>query len=490
MMQLLLTSRGRLSRDLAVLAFLAGLLVPAGAGAQITVMEAGYSVTDLGGSVGAKGIECSPGGVWGDYMYVGDSVGDRVERIDFFGTSSTFAPLAPNAFPVGLEFGPGPAANFGDYLYVTDYGLSDIVKIDPTGTVTPFTVAVPSPGDCVFDPSGAYSTDLFVTTAFAGPIYTVDQFGVATSWATFPSLYMKFGPGGAWGTGMYATSGDAIGIVTVDMAGTPTNFCTGFTSPEGFDWAFGTGFDGDMFACDVATNEVWRIKSDGTRTLFASMVQAADVTFCNDALYLVGFHGGCYKVTHDQPVGVAFQGIEARADGDAVEVTWGVSADPGEILGFRVYRGDGDGADLQSIAGSVVLEPDRRSYRDASVQPGETYQYVIAVVTTYEHEIRSLPASVTTAALSLSMSQNYPNPFNPSTTIGYRLPEATDVRLSVYDQQGRLVADLVRGARAAGDHTADWNGRDARGNAVASGVYFYRLTAGQHSLTRKLVLLK
>ncbi len=87
--------------------------------------------------------------------------------------------------------------------------------------------------------------------------------------------------------------------------------------------------------------------------------------------------------------------------------------------------------------------------------------------------------------------ESYPNPFNPSTTIRYTLPEAARVSLAVYDVGGRLVRTLVRGAnKPAGVFEGTWNGTDDAGKVVASGVYFYRLTAGDQTITRKAVLLK
>ncbi len=87
-------------------------------------------------------------------------------------------------------------------------------------------------------------------------------------------------------------------------------------------------------------------------------------------------------------------------------------------------------------------------------------------------------------------SQNYPNPFNPSTTIAYRLPEARHVNLGVYALDGGLIRLLVNDMVPAGDHTAEWNGRDDSGRMVASGAYFYRLTAGDDVVIRKMLLMK
>jgi hypothetical protein len=91
---------------------------------------------------------------------------------------------------------------------------------------------------------------------------------------------------------------------------------------------------------------------------------------------------------------------------------------------------------------------------------------------------------------SLTLDQNYPNPFNPTTVITFTLPERLFVNLSIFDLKGRLVKTLVDEPLAAGFKDVTWDGRDRRGNAVSSGVYFCRLRAGKEWLTRKLVLLK
>jgi len=83
------------------------------------------------------------------------------------------------------------------------------------------------------------------------------------------------------------------------------------------------------------------------------------------------------------------------------------------------------------------------------------------------------------------LDQNYPNPFNPQTTISYNLPRKSYVQLVVYDQRGRMVKTLVNGVQNAGSHQITFNA----GN-LASGIYFYRLTDGQHRSVRKMLLMK
>ena len=89
-----------------------------------------------------------------------------------------------------------------------------------------------------------------------------------------------------------------------------------------------------------------------------------------------------------------------------------------------------------------------------------------------------------------SLGQNYPNPFNPSTNIMYDVPAAANVFLLIYDILGRNVRTLVNEQHIAGSYSVEWDGKNADGALVASGIYFYRLEAGQLAITKKMVLLR
>lgn len=88
------------------------------------------------------------------------------------------------------------------------------------------------------------------------------------------------------------------------------------------------------------------------------------------------------------------------------------------------------------------------------------------------------------------LAQNYPNPFNPSTDIQFSLPRNTAVHLSIYNMLGQEVKTLIDQPMDAGNYTVDWNGTDDEGQAVASGIYFYRLTAGDFTRSKKMALVK
>ena len=94
-----------------------------------------------------------------------------------------------------------------------------------------------------------------------------------------------------------------------------------------------------------------------------------------------------------------------------------------------------------------------------------------------------------------ALLHNYPNPFNPETWIPYQLAEEADVTLMIYDMNGQLVRQLAVGHQAAGmyqsrSRAAYWDGRNQLGESVASGLYFYTLTAGEFSATRRMLILK
>jgi parallel beta-helix repeat protein len=89
-----------------------------------------------------------------------------------------------------------------------------------------------------------------------------------------------------------------------------------------------------------------------------------------------------------------------------------------------------------------------------------------------------------------ALRQAYPNPFNPTTTIRYDLPQESQVQLNVYDIAGRLVTTLVSQSQVGGSYEVLWNGMDANGNTLPSGLYLYRLQAGSFVANQKMLLLK
>jgi hypothetical protein len=151
--------------------------------------------------------------------------------------------------------------------------------------------------------------------------------------------------------------------------------------------------------------------------------------------------------------------------------------------------------------GSIRMEPVFMALGQASgvaasmaIDTGRAVQAINVDVLRGELGFAPLPTGVGPGVApqpSNYLDNNYPNPFNPTTTIRYGIKEQTHVSLKIYNVTGQLVKTLVSEVKKpAAEYSVTWDGRDASGNSVSSGVYFYSLTAGDTKHTKKMVLLK
>ncbi len=125
-----------------------------------------------------------------------------------------------------------------------------------------------------------------------------------------------------------------------------------------------------------------------------------------------------------------------------------------------------------------------RPYYDGKFDAFRAYNYAFYGLTGIDDE------TPTELPLKFQLVQNYPNPFNPTTNILFTTPRAEDVTLTVYDVLGRKIRTLVDKNLKPGIHTVQWDGRDQYGNAISSGIYFYRLQARDFIQTKKMILMK
>jgi hypothetical protein len=91
---------------------------------------------------------------------------------------------------------------------------------------------------------------------------------------------------------------------------------------------------------------------------------------------------------------------------------------------------------------------------------------------------------------SINLYQNYPNPFNPETTIQFELPFAEDIQISVYNNLGQIVRNLLNTKLTPGEYKIQWDGKNNFGQACSSGIYYLQLNGSESILTRKMVLLR
>jgi|GEM_PF-4901461 len=189
------------------------------------------------------------------------------------------------------------------------------------------------------------------------------------------------------------------------------------------------------------------------------------------------------------------------ADGGAgfIQVDWQESPE-NDVAEYVVYRSST--SPINPTDTLAVLEHPNVSYSDNSVEPEVQYTYWITAVDENGNE-SPLSASVTAIAsspvgidpitgmpVSFELYQNFPNPFNPSTTIVFDIPEPATVNLAVYNMLGQVVRTLVAGKLEAGRQNVQWDGKNEFGERLSSGVYLYRIEAGNFVQTRKLVLMK
>ena len=130
---------------------------------------------------------------------------------------------------------------------------------------------------------------------------------------------------------------------------------------------------------------------------------------------------------------------------------------------------------------SSATLPYRREIRSPDINPNKTFPRFVLRVESIYTAVDPEPERPT----AIRLEQNYPNPFNPSTTIRFALPRPAELMLELFDITGRRVAVLAEGRFRAGEHKVVWGGSD-----TASGVYLYRLRAGEVSITRSLTLIK
>ena len=225
----------------------------------------------------------------------------------------------------------------------------------------------------------------------------------------------------------------------------------------------------------------------GSHIIYDTAAQTA-VSVTSGGSYIIK-SGFWYNAEISSTVDVAITSFDCRYSGEAVSLSWSVSASA-PFLGYNLYRSEGESEEYVKINEEVLDPKNECTFTDDTVMPGRSYRYLLGALEEDGTERLSAEISVTLPAKSLTLYQNYPNPFNPSTMIRFFLPRETDVTLVIYDATGARVRTLCDGAQPAGYQSIAWDGLNEAGGNVSTGVYFYRLQAGKKVLTRKMVLLR
>jgi hypothetical protein len=190
-------------------------------------------------------------------------------------------------------------------------------------------------------------------------------------------------------------------------------------------------------------------------------------------------------------VPVSLLSLAALRTDAGVELRWTVAEASADHAGFDVYR-EGESGDRVRLTEAPLRGASAYSFVDERAPLGRL-RYWLAELTrtggiTWYGPVEAEARDILEAALALAPSR--PNPFRVSSRISFTLPRPGRAILQVFDASGRAVRTLVDGVFAAGPHEAVWDGRNQRGEAVAVGVYFYRLETMGESRTHKLVLAR
>lgn len=172
-----------------------------------------------------------------------------------------------------------------------------------------------------------------------------------------------------------------------------------------------------------------------------------------------------------------------------VNLKWGTTEELNN-MGFEVYRAPYNSTEWKKIAfvsghGTTNM-PKEYSFTDPRLSTGK-YNYRIKQVDyNGNYEYFSLSDAVNISAPGkFELEQSYPNPSNPKSTIGYRVPSDAFVKIIVYDMTGKEVSTLVNSHHTAGYYSAEFNG-----SSLSSGIYLYKISAGEYTAVKKMILVK
>ena len=222
---------------------------------------------------------------------------------------------------------------------------------------------------------------------------------------------------------------------------------------------------------------------------------------------------GAYEQNADASLAVELSMFTASASHDGVAIAWRTESEIGNI-GFSIYRSEEKNGEytriaLVSGAGNSAMPIDYQ-FADKEVEPGKTYFYYLEDIDVVGEKNRSqiikvvvpsvvVPSVVVPSKLAVpskfALLPNFPNPFNPETWIPYELASDVGVKITIYNLTGQPVRTLELGSQPAGyyhtkSQAVHWDGKNAQGELVGNGLYFYHLTAGEFHATKRMLLLK
>ena len=280
----------------------------------------------------------------------------------------------------------------------------------------------------------------------------------------------------------WTTSFGKIQSINVDGTDFRGDFLTGLETPK-------------QIAFDVETRRLYWTAADGIWSVYTDNDTGIPRRLDKEDLGEVGgiavFDDVVYW-TEQTSSGGRVRSMNRAGSGDKLlavteSIPAGIAVDP---VGGRVYwttsRGEIQSASLTGAIQTVVMGGDEPAIPAIGIALGGTARVPAGL---------GAPSLSSVGSVENTLLANYPNPFNPETWIPYQLSEAANVTVAIHSMNGSLIRTLELGHQAAGiyqnkSRAAYWDGRNAFGERVASGLYFYTLTAGGFTATRKLLIRK
>ena len=217
-----------------------------------------------------------------------------------------------------------------------------------------------------------------------------------------------------------------------------------------------------------------------------------NTTLTGNKLKVSGLTDFCdFALAGDAPLPVELTSFVSIVNRRDVTLNWTTATETNNS-GFDIERSsEGVWTKIGNVNGyGTTTTPNNYSYTDRNLNTGK-YNYRLKQIDyngNFEYFNLNSEINVGIPA-KYDLSQNYPNPFNPSTKINFDLPVDGKVSLKLFDMSGREVATLVNEVKTAGYYTVSFNASSTAGG-LSSGVYFYRLNAGEFSVTKKMMLIK
>jgi hypothetical protein len=306
--------------------------------------------------------------------------------------------------------------------------------------------------------------------------------------------------GGTLTASFNASDPGISGLPLMDGGGFPIDV----VSPDGY-WRLiaADGLSGGTYDLDITAEGFGDISNYSTLHLLKRADSESEWTL--DGSHVAGTGSNDIPVLHrsglsgfsefavagnsgDNPLPVTLTAFTATVVNGAVLLNWQTASER-DNAHFLIYQNDEVIATIDGAG--TTSEPHDYAYVDNQVIPGNTYTYVLADVSYANEETKYADQAVTVTIpendipIEFVLEDNKPNPFNPTTAISFQLSADSDMELSVFDMNGHKVSTLINGFRDAGYHEINW---DASG--FTSGIYFYRLTAGDFVETKKMILMK